>query len=218
MYMYAPDGMTQGTPETAADLSQRHVGSIRIGTRPWPSTAGLTKKMLDKDGPSGIVFSASTMAVPGGGFENTWGSGKLMFTALQTPMVRIHNRPAYNSECHATREMGIGELNNRYEDAELADVIWRSAATPTRRRPTTSSRTGSLTCKAAPLDKKKKCFPARHCAGNADRLRRPATHADHCGRRAGGREGQRLASRYPAGHRCRIVQRAFHLRCRARLD
>ena len=58
----------------------------------------------------------------GGGFENTWGTGKLMFTALQTPMVRIHNRPAYNSECHATREMGIGELNNSYEDAELADV------------------------------------------------------------------------------------------------
>ena len=54
----------------------------------------------------------------GGGFENTWGTGKLMFTALQTPMVRIHNRPAYNSECHATRDMGVGELNNSYEDAE----------------------------------------------------------------------------------------------------
>ncbi|WP_188363370.1 molybdopterin-dependent oxidoreductase, partial [Staphylococcus aureus] len=51
------------------------------------------------------------------------GTGKLMFTALQTPLVRIHNRPAYNSECHATREMGVGELNNSYEDAELADVI-----------------------------------------------------------------------------------------------
>ena len=38
-------------------------------------------------------------------------------------MVRIHNRPAYNSECHATREMGVGELNNSYEDAELADTI-----------------------------------------------------------------------------------------------
>jgi arsenite oxidase large subunit len=46
-----------------------------------------------------------------------------MFTAMKTPMVRIHNRPAYNSECHATRDMGIGELNNSYEDAEVADVI-----------------------------------------------------------------------------------------------
>ena len=46
-----------------------------------------------------------------------------MFSALKTPMVRIHNRPAYNSECHATREMGVGELNNSYEDAQLADCI-----------------------------------------------------------------------------------------------
>ena len=46
-----------------------------------------------------------------------------MFTALKTPPVRIRNRPAYDSECHATREMGIGELNSSYEDAELADVI-----------------------------------------------------------------------------------------------
>ena len=62
--------------------------------------------------------------------KNTWGTGKLMFTALQTPMVRIHNRPAYNSECHATREMGIGELNNAYEDAELADVLWSIGNNP----------------------------------------------------------------------------------------
>jgi arsenite oxidase large subunit len=85
--------------------------------------AGVLRRTLDKDGPSGIVFSAFDHGGAGGGFENTWGSGKLMFTALQTPMVRIHNRPAYNSECHATREMGIGELNNSYEDAQLADVI-----------------------------------------------------------------------------------------------
>lgn len=46
-----------------------------------------------------------------------------MFTALKPPPARFHNRPAYDSECHATREMGIGELNNSYEDAELANVI-----------------------------------------------------------------------------------------------
>ena len=84
---------------------------------------GVTKKILDSDGPSGLVFDCFDHGGAGGGFENTWGTGKLMFTALKTPMVRIHNRPAYNSECHATREMGIGELNNSYEDAELADVI-----------------------------------------------------------------------------------------------
>ncbi|MBB0179443.1 MULTISPECIES: arsenate reductase (azurin) large subunit [Ralstonia] len=85
--------------------------------------AGLIKRILDRDGPDGLAFDCFDHGGAGGGFENTWGTGKLMFTALQTPLVRIHNRPAYNSECHATREMGVGELNNSYEDAELADVI-----------------------------------------------------------------------------------------------
>lgn len=85
--------------------------------------AGLTKKILDNDGPSELAFDCFDHGGAGGGFENTWGTGKLMFTAMKTPMVRIHNRPAYNSECHATRDMGVGELNNSYEDAEVADVI-----------------------------------------------------------------------------------------------
>jgi arsenite oxidase large subunit len=85
--------------------------------------AGVTKRILDNDGPGVLAFDCFDHGGAGGGFENTWGTGKLMFTALKTPLVRIHNRPAYNSECHATREMGIGELNNSYEDAELADVI-----------------------------------------------------------------------------------------------
>jgi arsenite oxidase large subunit len=85
--------------------------------------AGVTRKILDNDGPNALAFDCFDHGGAGGGFENTWGTGKLMFTALKTPLVRIHNRPAYNSECHATREMGIGELNNSYEDAELADTI-----------------------------------------------------------------------------------------------
>lgn len=86
--------------------------------------AGLTRKILDNDGPDQIAFNCFDHGGGGGGFENTWATGKLMFSAIQTPMVRIHNRPAYNSECHATREMGIGELNNSYEDAELSDTIF----------------------------------------------------------------------------------------------
>jgi arsenite oxidase large subunit len=43
---------------------------------------------------------------------------------MKVKNIRIHNRPAYNSEVHATRDMGIGELNNCYEDAELADTIF----------------------------------------------------------------------------------------------
>ena len=91
---------------------------------------GVTKKILDKDGPDALFFNVADHGGAGGGFEFTWGTGKLMFTALKTQMVRIHNRPAYNSECHATRDMGIGELNNSYEDAELADVIWSIGNNP----------------------------------------------------------------------------------------
>ncbi len=85
--------------------------------------AGVTKRILDRDGQDQIMFNAFDHGGAGGGFENTWGSGKLMFSAIKTKMVRIHNRPAYNSECHATRDMGVGELNNSYEDSELADTL-----------------------------------------------------------------------------------------------
>ena len=85
--------------------------------------AGVTRRVLDHDGPDGVMFNVFDHGGAGGGFENTWGTGKLMFSALKTQMVRIHNRPAYNSECHATRDMGIGELNNSYEDSEVADTI-----------------------------------------------------------------------------------------------
>ena len=121
-YMYTADGMTKARLRDP----MLYAADQWVATN-WDTAmavyAGVLKRTLDKDGPSGIVFSAFDHGGAGGGFENTWGSGKLMFTALQTPMVRIHNRPAYNSECHATREMGIGELNNSYEDAQLADVI-----------------------------------------------------------------------------------------------
>jgi hypothetical protein len=92
--------------------------------------AGLTKKIVDTDGPSGLLYDWYDHGGAGNGFENTWGTGKLMFSALRTPMVRIHNRPAYNSECHATRDMGVGELNNSYEDAQLSDCIIAAGCNP----------------------------------------------------------------------------------------
>ncbi|MDO8273822.1 MAG: arsenate reductase (azurin) large subunit [Gammaproteobacteria bacterium] len=101
---------------------------------PWEQAlalyAGLTKKILDEDGPDEIYFNLFDHGGAGGGYENTWGTGKLIFTGLQTQKVRIHNRPAYNSECHATRDMGINELNNSYEDAEVADVLWSIGNNP----------------------------------------------------------------------------------------
>ena len=74
-------------------------------------------------GEDGLFVSAFDHGGAGGGYENTWGTGKLYFGAMKIKNIRIHNRPAYNSEVHATRDMGVGELNNCYEDAELADTI-----------------------------------------------------------------------------------------------
>jgi len=85
--------------------------------------ARVTAAVVDEQGEDGVIVSAFDHGGAGGGYENTWGTGKLYFGAMKIKNIRIHNRPAYNSEVHGTRDMGVGELNNCYEDAELADTI-----------------------------------------------------------------------------------------------
>jgi arsenite oxidase large subunit len=85
--------------------------------------ARVTAAVIAEQGEDGLFVSAFDHGGAGGGYENTWGTGKLYFEAMKVKNIRIHNRPAYNSEVHATRDMGVGELNNCYEDAELADTI-----------------------------------------------------------------------------------------------
>jgi arsenite oxidase large subunit len=85
--------------------------------------ARVTVAVINDKGEDGLLVSAYDHGGAGGGYENTWGTGKLYFGAMKVKNIRIHNRPAYNSEVHATRDMGVGELNNCYEDAELADTI-----------------------------------------------------------------------------------------------
>jgi arsenite oxidase large subunit len=86
--------------------------------------ARVTVAMIKEQGGEDNLFvSAFDHGGAGGGYENTWGTGKLYFGAMKVKNIRIHNRPAYNSEVHATRDMGVGELNNCYEDAQLADTI-----------------------------------------------------------------------------------------------
>ncbi len=85
--------------------------------------ARVTCRVIADQGEDGLFVSAFDHGGAGGGYENTWGTGKLYFGAMKVKNIRIHNRPAYNSEVHATRDMGVGELNNCYEDAELADTI-----------------------------------------------------------------------------------------------
>ncbi|MGA7799298.1 MAG: arsenate reductase (azurin) large subunit [Gammaproteobacteria bacterium] len=121
--------------------------------------AGVAKRILDEQGPDQLMFNLFDHGGAGGGFENTWGTGKLIFSGIQTKMVRIHNRPAYNSECHATRDMGIGELNNSYEDGEVADVIFSIGANAyeTQTNYFLAHWVPNLT--GASVDKKKKWFP-----------------------------------------------------------
>lgn len=85
--------------------------------------ARVTVAVINDMGEDGLFVSAFDHGGAGGGYENTWGTGKLYFGAMKVRNIRIHNRPAYNSEVHATRDMGVGELNNCYQDAELADTI-----------------------------------------------------------------------------------------------
>jgi arsenite oxidase large subunit len=85
--------------------------------------ARVTTSVIASQGEDGLFVSAFDHGGAGGGYENTWGTGKLYFGAMKVKNIRIHNRPAYNSEVHGSRDMGVGELNNCYEDAELADTI-----------------------------------------------------------------------------------------------
>lgn len=101
---------------------------------PWESAvelqARVLKGVMDKHGPDELCAKIFDHGGGGGGMENTYGTGRLLFTGLQMKHVGIHNRPAYSSETWGTRDRGVHELNYCYEDARLADtiVLWGSNA------------------------------------------------------------------------------------------
>jgi len=94
----------------------------------WDDALGLvaevTRRVVEEQGEDGLIVSAYDHGGAGGGYENVWATGKLYFDSMKVRNIRIHNRPAYNSEVHGTRDMGVRELNNCYEDAELADTLF----------------------------------------------------------------------------------------------
>jgi arsenite oxidase large subunit len=92
--------------------------------------AEVTRRVVEEQGEDGLIVSVYDHGGAGGGYENTWATGKLYFESMKVKNIRIHNRPAYNSEVHGTRDMGVPELNNCYEDAELADTIVVVGANP----------------------------------------------------------------------------------------
>lgn len=105
-----------------------------MNTTSWSDSVGLVarviKKVMDRDGADMVSHKTFDHGGGGGGFENTWATGKLFHNAIGTTSASIHNRPAYNSEVHSTREMGMGELNSSYYDAELADTLFIIGANP----------------------------------------------------------------------------------------
>ncbi len=92
--------------------------------------ARVTARVIDKDDEDDLIVSMFDHGGSAGGYENTWGTGKLYFGSMKVRNCRIHNRPAYNSEVHSTRDMGIGELNYAYEDYGLTDTIFLIGANP----------------------------------------------------------------------------------------
>lgn len=162
-YLYSAEGLTK----------ERLISPQLYAGSQWQDTswdralevyARVLQLTLDRDSPRAVLFSAFDHGGAGGGFENTWGSGKLMLTAIQTPAVRIHNRPAYNSECHATRDMGIGELNNSYEDAQVADVLWSIGNNPYETQTNYFLNHWLPNLRGQTVDKKKAWFPGEAAA------------------------------------------------------
>lgn len=103
--VYRGANLTETTWEDAIDL-----------------VAKVYKRVMDNN-PHDISHKTFDHGGGGGGFENTWATGKLFHNAIGTYSASIHNRPAYNSEVHSTREMGIGELNSSYYDTSIADTV-----------------------------------------------------------------------------------------------
>jgi arsenite oxidase large subunit len=92
--------------------------------------AGVTKALLDRDGPDAIGVKFSDHGGEGGGYEFTWATGKFFYQSIRTTMATVHNRPTVFGEPMASRDMGIPELNIAYEDARIADTIVIFGANP----------------------------------------------------------------------------------------
>ena len=172
--------------------------------------ARVTVAMLKEPGGEDNLFvSAFDHGGAGGGYENTWGTGKLYFGAMKVKNIRIHNRPAYNSEVHATRDMGVGELNNCYEDAELADTIVAVGTNAYETQTNYFLNHWVPNLRGSSLQKKQQQLAGEPHAPGPHRHRRSA--ADHDGRRlrGRGRQGQGAAP----GHRARAPTWCCSTRC-----
>ena len=173
--------------------------------------ARVTAAVIDEQGEDGLFVSAFDHGGAGGGYENTWGTGKLYFDAMKIKNIRIHNRPAYNSEVHATRDMGVGELNNCYEDAELADTIVAVGTNSLETQTNYFLNHWIPNLRGATLEKKKKLMPNEpHAAARIIFVDPRRTVSDQR-MRGGGGQGECASFGRQLGHGPRFVQRPLHL-------
>jgi arsenite oxidase large subunit len=92
--------------------------------------ARVTARVITERSEDDLVVSMFDHGGSAGGYENTWATGKLYFESMKVKNCRIHNRPAYNSEVHSSRDMGVDELNYAYEDYHVTDTIFIVGANP----------------------------------------------------------------------------------------
>ena len=136
---------------------------------PWATAlevmAGVMKGILDRHGPDQLTAKCFDHGGGGGGFENTYGTGRLFFTGLGMQYIGIHNRPAYSSEVGGTRDRGIHELNYTAEDGRLADtiVLWGANSYETASVFFTAHMLPNF--QGGTADEKKAVFGAREPAG-----------------------------------------------------
>lgn len=136
----------------------------------WDDALGLvaevTRRVVEEQGEDGLLVSAYDHGGAGGGYENVWATGKLYFESMKVRNIRIHNRPAYNSEVHGTRDMGVRELNNCYEDARLADTIFVVGANPLEAQTNYFLNHWVPNLRGGSLDKKRELLPGEpHAPG-----------------------------------------------------
>ena len=180
--------------------------------------ARVTVAVINDMGEDGLFVSAFDHGGAGGGYENTWGTGKLYFGAMKMKNIRIHNRPAYNSEVHATRDMGVGELNNCYEDAELADTIVAVGTNALETQTNYFLNHWVPNLRGTSMNKKRAEFGSEPVEPSPRHYRRSAADRDGQCLRGGSRQGPCHASRDQFRHRSRVVQCVADLHRRQGLD
>ena len=92
--------------------------------------ARVTARIITEGSEDDLLLSMFDHGGSAGGYENTWGTGKLYFGSMKVKNARIHNRPGYNSEVHSSRDMGVDELQYQYSDYEVTDTIMIVGANP----------------------------------------------------------------------------------------